>query len=44
MCYSFLQMFVELDELTFCDDGHLRWVEKCRWIKYEENVEEAAER
>lgn len=38
------QMFVELDELTFCDDGQLKWVEKCRWIKFEEDVEEAAER
>ena len=37
-------MFVQLDELSFCDDGEMRWVEKARWIKYEENVEEAAGR
>ncbi len=36
-----LQIFSELDEL---DLDLEEWVEKARWIKYEENVEELAER
>lgn len=37
-------MFVELDEL-FIQDGHeIEWREKARWIKFEEDVEEGADR
>lgn len=37
-------MFVELDEL-FAGEGHeMQWKEKARWIKYEEDLEEGADR
>ena len=40
----FAQVFVELDEL-FIQDGHeIEWREKARWIKFEEDVEEGADR
>ncbi len=38
------QMFVELDELHFGGDDMVEWREKARWIKFEEDVEEGAER
>ncbi|WAR10579.1 B3A3-like protein [Mya arenaria] len=38
------EVFVELDEL-YSQDGHeIEWREKARWIKFEEDVEEGAER
>ena len=42
-CVRF-QLFVELDEL-YVDEGEaFEWREKSRWIKFEEDVEEGAER
>ena len=38
------QVFVELDELHQGSDTELEWREKARWIKFEEDVEEGAER
>ncbi|XP_035824346.1 anion exchange protein 2 isoform X3 [Aplysia californica] len=38
------EMFVELDELHFGGDDMWEWREKARWIKFEEDVEEGAER
>ncbi|KAL4717523.1 hypothetical protein ACJJTC_000672 [Scirpophaga incertulas] len=37
-------VFVQLDELLSNADGSQHWTEKARWIKYEEDVEEGAER
>jgi hypothetical protein len=37
-------VFVELDELNVVDDHEVEWREKARWIKFEEDVEEGAER
>lgn len=37
-------MFVELDELFVGDRNELEWREQARWIKFEEDVEEGAER
>lgn len=38
------EVFVELDEL-YKEEGHeMQWKEKARWIKYEEDVEEGAQR
>lgn len=41
-----MQLFVELDELHVGDqnDWDWEWREKARWIKFEEDVEEGAER
>ena len=40
------QIFAELEELVADDESgiELSWKEKARWIKFEENVQEAAER
>ncbi|XP_070187695.1 band 3 anion transport protein-like isoform X2 [Littorina saxatilis] len=38
------EVFVELDELHMGSDTELEWREKARWIKFEEDVEEGAER
>ncbi|KAK7501372.1 hypothetical protein BaRGS_00007497 [Batillaria attramentaria] len=38
------EVFVELDELHMGVDTELEWREKARWIKFEEDVEEGAER
>ncbi|ELT99392.1 hypothetical protein CAPTEDRAFT_129057 [Capitella teleta] len=40
----FSQMFVRLDELCHGPTGDVRWQEKARWIKFEEDVEEEAHR
>lgn len=40
----YLQVFVELDELYVGDSQDIEWREKARWIKFEEDVEEGAER
>ena len=37
-------MFVELDELYHGDKYDFEWREKARWIKFEEDVEEGADR
>ncbi|KAK6165534.1 hypothetical protein SNE40_022447 [Patella caerulea] len=37
-------VFVELDELFVKDEHEWEWREKARWIKFEEDVEEGAER
>lgn len=37
-------MFVELDELYEGEGENYEWREKARWIKFEEDVEEGAER
>ncbi|XP_064646030.1 band 3 anion transport protein-like isoform X3 [Lineus longissimus] len=37
-------VFVELDELFVGDQNELEWREKARWIKFEEDVEEDAEK
>ncbi|CAG9781744.1 unnamed protein product [Diatraea saccharalis] len=37
-------VFVQLDELLSTADGESEWQEKARWIKYEEDVEEGADR
>ena len=37
-------MFVELDELYIGESREYEWREKARWIKFEEDVEEGAER
>ena len=39
-----LQMFVELDELIVDENGGWEWQEKARWIKFEEDLEEGADR
>ena len=36
---SFLQGFVELEELTCGTDNEMQWKERARWIKFEEDVE-----
>lgn len=41
---SFIKVFVELDELHIGGEAELEWREKARWIKFEEDVEEGAER
>ncbi|ELT89580.1 hypothetical protein CAPTEDRAFT_78542, partial [Capitella teleta] len=38
------EMFVEMDELQFTGDSEWKWSERARWIKFEEDVEEGAER
>ncbi|KAL4216954.1 Anion exchange protein 3 [Mactra antiquata] len=38
------EVFVELDELYTLDNYEVEWREKARWIKFEEDVEEGAER
>ncbi|XP_052235491.1 anion exchange protein 2-like isoform X2 [Dreissena polymorpha] len=38
------EVFVELDELFVQDNHEIEWREKARWIKFEEDVEEGAER
>ena len=35
---------MELDELHMSSDTEFEWREKARWIKFEEDVEEGAER
>ena len=42
-CDTF-QMFVELDELRLGENKEWAWQEKARWIKFEEEVEEDAQR
>ena len=42
--YDSLQVFVELDELYHGDKYDFEWREKARWIKFEEDVEEGADR
>ena len=37
-------MFVELDELHLGEDEEWVWEEKARWIKFEEDLEEGADR
>ena len=37
-------MFVELDELYIDEGEEFEWREKARWIKFEEDVEEGADR
>jgi len=37
-------MFVELDELCVGENKEWAWHEKARWIKFEEEVEETAQR
>jgi len=39
-----LQVFVELNELIVEKDHEMRWKERARWIKFEENVEEETDR
>jgi len=41
--FVFSQVFVELDVLTGLGEER-EWKETARWIKYEEDVEEAADR
>lgn len=44
-CVSFLpQLFVELNELIVEKDHEMRWKERARWIKFEEDVEEETDR
>ncbi|XP_052080368.1 anion exchange protein 2-like isoform X2 [Mytilus californianus] len=38
------EVFVELDELYVGESKEFEWREKARWIKFEEDVEEGAER
>lgn len=38
------EMFVELDELVWDDMAGWEWKEKARWIKFEEDLEEGADR
>ncbi|XP_077997828.1 band 3 anion transport protein-like [Glandiceps talaboti] len=38
------EVFVELDELYTNTEGKMAWKEKARWIKFEEDVEEGADR
>ncbi|XP_069108746.1 anion exchange protein 3-like isoform X2 [Argopecten irradians] len=38
------EVFVELDELYLGENNDFEWREKARWIKFEEDVEEGAER
>ncbi|XP_041374597.1 anion exchange protein 2-like isoform X2 [Gigantopelta aegis] len=42
--HSSHEVFVELDELYVGDEVEWEWREKARWIKFEEDVEEGAER
>lgn len=39
-----LQLFVELNELIVDKDHEMRWKERARWIKFEEDVEEETDR
>lgn len=39
-----LQLFVELNELIVEKDHEMRWKERARWIKFEEDVEEETDR
>lgn len=44
-CMFLLQLFVELDVLhSDASNWQWEWREKARWIKFEEDVEEGAER
>ena len=43
-CCFLYQLFVELDELYLGENAEFEWKEKSRWIKFEEDVEEGAER
>uniref|UniRef100_A0A8C5HHT8 Anion exchange protein n=1 Tax=Gouania willdenowi TaxID=441366 RepID=A0A8C5HHT8_GOUWI len=38
------ELFVELDELIVENNHEMRWKERARWIKFEEDVEEETER
>uniref|UniRef100_A0A8C5HLV4 Anion exchange protein n=1 Tax=Gouania willdenowi TaxID=441366 RepID=A0A8C5HLV4_GOUWI len=38
------RLFVELDELIVENNHEMRWKERARWIKFEEDVEEETER
>lgn len=38
------QLFVELNELIVEKDHEMRWKERARWIKFEEDVEEETDR
>ena len=42
--YWLFQVFVELDELYHGEKYDFEWREKARWIKFEEDVEEGADR
>lgn len=44
MDISALQLFVELNELIVDKDQEMRWKERARWIKFEEDVEEETDR
>lgn len=39
-----VQLFVELNELIVEKDHEMRWKERARWIKFEEDVEEETDR
>uniref|UniRef100_A0A8C4IIR6 Anion exchange protein n=1 Tax=Dicentrarchus labrax TaxID=13489 RepID=A0A8C4IIR6_DICLA len=39
-----IQLFVELNELIVDKDHEMRWKERARWIKFEEDVEEETDR
>lgn len=41
---SLPQLFVELNELIVEKDHEMRWKERARWIKFEEDVEEETDR
>lgn len=51
MCFSayvsvlfYLQLFVELNELIVEKDHEMRWKERARWIKFEEDVDDETDR
>lgn len=43
-CQFHFQLFVELNELITDKDQEMRWKERARWIKFEEDVEEETDR
>lgn len=43
-CHHHFQLFVELNELITDKDQEMRWKERARWIKFEEDVEEETDR
>lgn len=43
-CQFHFQLFVELNELITDKDEEMRWKERARWIKFEEDVEEETDR
>lgn len=40
----YLQLFVELNELIVEKDHEMRWKERARWIKFEEDVDDETDR